>query len=56
MKKGGAAAAAELRIAETGWLPEVLRNRKAMDKGSPNRRAVYWAEPTDERPSDATGE
>ncbi|CAB3804591.1 ParB/RepB/Spo0J family partition protein [Paraburkholderia fynbosensis] len=27
MKKGDAAAAAELRMAESGWLPEVLRNR-----------------------------
>ncbi|SAL06684.1 nuclease [Caballeronia calidae] len=28
MKKGEAAAAAELRIVESGWLPEVLRSRE----------------------------
>jgi ParB family transcriptional regulator, chromosome partitioning protein len=28
MKKGDAAAAAELRMTDTGWLPEVLRNRE----------------------------
>ena len=28
MKKGDAGAAAELRMTETGWLPEVLRNRE----------------------------
>jgi len=28
MKKGDAAAAAELRMTESGWLPEVLRNRE----------------------------
>ncbi|WP_454830952.1 hypothetical protein [Paraburkholderia xenovorans] len=28
MKKGDAAAAAELRMTDSGWLPEVLRNRE----------------------------
>ncbi|HEX7911049.1 MAG TPA: ParB/RepB/Spo0J family partition protein [Paraburkholderia sp.] len=38
MKKGDAAAGAELRIAESGWLPEVLRKRKANDKGETKRK------------------
>jgi ParB family chromosome partitioning protein len=30
MKKGDAAAAAELRMTDSGWLPEVLRNREVL--------------------------
>jgi ParB family chromosome partitioning protein len=29
MKKGEAAAAAEIRLSESGWIPEVLTNREA---------------------------
>lgn len=41
MKKGDAAAAAELRIAEAGWLPEVLRNRKAVDKSDTKHKRTH---------------
>jgi ParB family chromosome partitioning protein len=34
MKKGDAAAAAELRMADSGWLPEVLTNRETPERRS----------------------
>lgn len=56
MKKGDAAAAAELRMADSGWLPEVLTNRKL-----PERRSYGYinaddeAEGADEGDGDADG-
>ena len=32
MKKGDAAAAAERRMTDSGWLPEVLRNREVPER------------------------
>ena len=34
MKKGDAAAAAELRMPDSGWLPEVLINSETLERGS----------------------
>ena len=49
MKKGDAAAAAELRMADSGWLPEVLRNREV-----PEHVTYRWRE-GDDMDSDAAG-
>jgi len=49
MKKADAAAAAELRMAGSGWLPEVLRNREV-----PKQDAYgYWENDDDESDDDA---
>ncbi|PMS15598.1 chromosome partitioning protein ParB [Trinickia dabaoshanensis] len=49
MKKADAAAAAELRMADSGWLPEVLRNREV-----PKQVAYgYWENDDDESDDDA---
>lgn len=49
LKKGDAAAAAELRMTETGWLPEVLRNREVP------KQVTYghWEDNGDEDTDDA---
>ena len=47
MKKGDAAAAAELRMADSGWLPEVLTNRE-----TPERRSYGYIN-ADDDPDDA---
>ncbi|MGF6971745.1 hypothetical protein QFZ94_000172 [Paraburkholderia sp. JPY465] len=48
MKKGGAAAAAaQLRLSESGWLPEVLRNREM-----PEHRIYGYDDGEDEDPGD----
>ncbi len=52
MKKADAAAAAELRMADSGWLPEVLRNREV-----PKQVAYgYWENDDDESDDDAAPE
>lgn len=43
MKKGDAAAAAELRMADSGWLPEVLTNRE-----TPERRSYGYVSADDD--------
>ncbi|MFP4895753.1 hypothetical protein [Paraburkholderia sp. EG304] len=45
MKKGGAAAAAQLRLSESGWLPKVLRNREV-----PEYRIYGYDDGEDEDP------
>lgn len=50
MKKGDAAATAELRMADSGWLPEVLRNRAV-----PGRDTSRWREDDDDMDSDDAG-
>ncbi|MGF6872932.1 ParB family chromosome partitioning protein [Paraburkholderia sp. MM5477-R1] len=47
MKKGGAAAVAQLRLSESGWLPEVLRNREV-----PEHRIYGYDDGEDEDPGD----
>jgi ParB family chromosome partitioning protein len=48
MKKGDAAATAELRLAGTGWLPEVLANRDASDGADNECQSDEPADPEDE--------
>jgi ParB family transcriptional regulator, chromosome partitioning protein len=48
MKKGDAAATAELRLAGTGWLPEVLTNRDAPDVVDNECQSNEPADPEDE--------
>jgi ParB family chromosome partitioning protein len=48
MKKGDAAAAAELRMTDSGWLPEVLRNREVP-------KHVTYGHWEDDEESDADG-
>jgi ParB family chromosome partitioning protein len=48
MKKGDAAATAELRLAGTGWLPEVLTNRDASDVVDNECQSNEPADPEDE--------
>ncbi|WP_173260687.1 hypothetical protein [Paraburkholderia sp. NMBU_R16] len=49
MKKADAAGAAELRMADSGWLPEVLRNREV-----PKQVAYgYWENDDDESDDEA---
>ena len=47
MKKGDAAAAVQLRLSESGWLPEVLRNREV-----PEHRIYGYDDGEDEEPGD----
>ena len=49
MKKADAAAAAELRMADSGWLPEVLRNREVLKQVAYG----YWENDDDESDDDA---
>ncbi|RKE23734.1 ParB family chromosome partitioning protein [Paraburkholderia sp. BL23I1N1] len=50
MKKGDAAAAAELRLSESGWLPEVLRNRDV-----PEHRVYGYDHAEDDAEDDGEG-
>ena len=51
MKKGDAAAAAELRMADSGWLPEVLTNRE-----TPERRSYGYINADDDAEDADEGE
>jgi ParB family transcriptional regulator, chromosome partitioning protein len=48
MKKGDAAATAEIRLAGTGWLPEVLTKRDASDGAADNNQTDEQAEMEDD--------
>lgn len=48
MKKGDAAATAELRLAGTGWLPEVLAKREASDSVADVYQSDELTDPEDE--------
>jgi len=49
MKKDAAAEAAELRMTDSGWLPEVLRNREVPE------RVTYGYHEDDEAEDDENG-
>jgi len=48
MKKGDAAATAELRLAGTGWLPEVLVKRDTLDGAADEYQSDELRDPEDE--------
>lgn len=48
MKKGDAAATAELRLAGTGWLPEVLAKRDGSDSVADVYQSDEITDPEDE--------